>query len=57
MPSMRDGHPTSRGDLMRRMAAIHVQIDLLLRGGKRDDQSQEKQQELPRQLADLGLKM
>ena len=54
---MRDAHPTPRGDLLRRMAAIQVQIDLLLRSEKRDDQSQAERRELQRQLADLRLKM
>jgi hypothetical protein len=54
---MSAAHPTFRGDLMRRMAAIQVQIDLLWRSERRDDRSQEERQELQRQLEELRLKI
>jgi hypothetical protein len=54
---MSDAHPTPRGDLMRRMAAIQVQIDLLRRSGKPFDQIQAEVHKLERQLVDLRPKM
>ena len=47
-------HRTFRGDLMRRMADIQAQIDLLRRSERRDDQSHTERQELQRQLAELN---
>ena len=45
--------PTLRGDLMRRLADIRAQIDLLRRNERWYDRSQEKQEGLQRQLAAL----
>jgi hypothetical protein len=46
-----------RGNLMRRMARIQAQIDLLIRSEKRDNRSQEKRRELEQKLVALKLKM
>ena len=50
---MSDKSPTLRGDLMRRIAAIHAENVLLANAKLSDDQRAKRTQELNQQLADL----
>ena len=49
--------PTFRSDLMRQIAQLEEQIDLLFRSEKHDDKNREKQRELKRQIDELWRKM
>ena len=47
---MSEGPPTYRSDIMRQIAAIEAQIDLLWKGETRDEKNRDKQRELERQI-------
>ncbi len=49
--------PTHRGDIMRQIAAIEAQIDLLWKSESRSNDNREKQRELKRQIDALWKKL
>jgi hypothetical protein len=54
---MSENSLTHRGDLMRRIAALHVRVDLLGHDGKSIDRKSAEREELKRQIAALTKQM
>jgi len=54
---MRKTYPTRRGDLMRRIAALHAKVASVSRHGSTAEPKAAERQELKRQIAALTQKM